>query len=95
MEWNINEMDNSLVDNPISSPFVGNFENARFAKIDVADADGFDHMVVCKVPVDNMHVYMLCVPGKAITPPFGLSDFNRWIPAIEGNGYWVKYLLNN
>lgn len=94
MEWGMLQIEDAIEDTPIPSPFIGNFDGAQFARVAVADAYGFSHMIACKIAVNNMYIYMLCIPGNAYQPPHGMPDYSRWIPAIEGNGYWVKYILS-
>lgn len=92
IRWSTKEIDKCLLSSTIASPFIGNMNDALFAKIDIADATGFNHMILGKVFMNNTFIYMLCIPGSAYMPPKGLFEYNRWIPAIAGNGYWVKYI---
>ena len=92
MSWSTKEIDKCLETDEINSPFLGEINNASFAKIKISDSIGFNHMILGRVKSNNIYVYMLCIPGAAYMPPKGLADYNRWLPAVKGSGYWVKYI---
>lgn len=95
MSWSRPEIDKCLETDGIQSPFLGDMKSSSFAKIDITDSAGFNHMILGKVEANNVHIYMLCIPGTAYMPPKGLADYNRWLPAKAGAGYWVKYITEN
>lgn len=92
MLWNVERIENEVDNNPTDSPFVGTFKGSRFSRVEISTKDTFDHLLVGKVPLDNIPVYMLCIPGSATNPPIGVEGFGRWIPTKDGKGYWVKYI---
>lgn len=92
MLWNVERIENEVDNNPTESPFVGTFKGSRFSRVEISTKDTFDHLLVGKVPLDNIPVYMLCIPGSATNPPIGVEGFGRWIPTKDGKGYWVKYI---
>lgn len=92
MLWNVERIEEEVESNPAESPFVGTFKGSKFARIDISTRDSFDHLLVGRVPLDNIPVYMLCIPGPASQPPIGVKGFGRWIPTKDGKGYWVKYI---
>jgi len=94
ISWDPAKIEEALTTKPLAMPFAGNYAGSRFVRVDVSDAQGYDHVVVGKVPLEKMPVYMLCVPGLATRPPAALPEFNRWIPGRTGNGYWVKYITS-
>ncbi len=92
VNWDIEHIKEALKGAPCRPPFAGTFNGSKFVRVEVAKAMGFNHIMVGEVPLGKLPVYMLCVPGSAARPPIGLPQFNRWIPARGGGGYWVKYL---
>lgn len=94
ISWDSGKIDEALSTKPLAMPFAGNYAGSKFVRVDVSDAQGYDHVIVGKVPLDKMPVYMLCVPGSATRPPAALPEFNRWIPGRAGSGYWVKYITS-
>lgn len=92
MNWCIDEIKEALKKDKTDSPFAGKFADSKFVKIEIASAIGFDHMLVGSVPIGQMTVYMLCVPGKAIRSPLGLPEYSRFVPSVKGDGYWIKYI---
>ena len=95
MSWSSEEIDKCLDNNEIDTPFLGAMDGSSFARIEITDSIGFNHMVLGKVATNDMNIYMICIPGDAFMPPKGLSEYNRWIPAIKGSGYWVKYITED
>ena len=92
VNWDIEHIKEALKGQPVKPPFAGTFNGSKFVRVEVTKAMGFNHIMVGEVPLGKLPVYMLCIPGSAARPPVGLPQFNRWIPARGGGGYWVKYL---